>query len=79
MLVGVVKFVTQYLIAAATYQMLVDILVELMLAAEAIGNVNRVQPLMVEPPLSQYLSRLTRWDLVLVTYVGHLRITSNML
>ena len=40
---------------AVTYQVLIDILIELMLAREAVSNIHWVQPLTVEPSLSQYL------------------------
>ena len=73
-LVSVVKFVIQDIIFDVTYQMLIDILVELVLATESISDVDWVYTLVLKPPLRQHLFWLSHGDLVLVTVLLHLQI-----
>ena len=54
--------------------MLIDILVELVLATESISDVDWVDTLVLKPPLCRHLFRLSHWDLVLVTVLLHLLI-----
>ena len=77
--VSVVKYVIHKMIVDVTYQMLVNILVELVLGAEAVRDVHWVDALVYKPPLRQHLFRLSHRDLVLVTVLLHLLSNSNML